>query len=267
MKNYLIIPAVAVSLLIAVPSGAKADGPSLGSPIPDIESILGTLPAATPLRFPSIFGVPSAVGPQGGTGFVALTLVNPRGGVSGEGADGDLSVGYTVGDAADSIGLTFGVGITSLEDFAEDGAFFLSASRQVSANANSSTFIGLQAANLLAWGDADEDDEKLSASVSHLTSISSASGSYPMQFTVGYGADNTNDDDGSGELDDGFFVGLGMGLSENVSGSISATETQLNLGLGFSVPSVPNLGISAGVFDVSDNTDRRQFSVTAAFSF
>ena len=45
------------------------------------------------LAFPSIFGAQSAISAPGGTGFVSLTYVNPRGGVSGAGSDGDLAVG------------------------------------------------------------------------------------------------------------------------------------------------------------------------------
>ena len=272
MQSKSMTSALVLSAAVALPTLAVADGPSPSASAGALPAELQALVSGinlnqTPRRFPSVFGVPSAVGPAGNTGFVALTLTNPRQGISGEGWDGDASAGYTIGDAVDNVALTFGVNVASLEGFGDDGSFFLNASRQIAATGSNRTYLGLQAANLGAWGDADEDDEALTATLSHLTSISSAGGDIPVQFTVGFGEDNTVEDDGSGDSDDGVFLGVGFGISENFGASVSATETQLNLGVGFSVPSLPNVGFSAGVFDVTDNTERRQFSLTAAFSF
>ena len=266
--------ALAVGGLAFTPAMSVADGPSGDASSAELQALLDSLPDLTPKAFPAVFGVPSAasladgtIDLQGGTGFVALTLVDPRGGIDGEDPDGDLALGYTVGSARDTVALTFGVGVTSLEDFGEDGAFFLNASREIATSVVSSTYIGLQAANLLAWGDADDADETISAQFSHLQNFQGGNGAIPVQFTLGYGTDNTTEDDGSGDVDDGFFAGVGVGVTENLSGSVSFNETQINLGVGFSFSSLPQVGFAAGVFDVSDNTDRQQFSITAAFSF
>ena len=124
--------------LVAAPTLAMADGPSNQPTSSDVQETIDSLPNLTPKAFPAVFGVPSAasladgtIGLDGGSGFVALTLVDPRDGIDGNDTDGDLAVGYTVGSASESLALTFGVGITSLEDFGEDGAFFLNASREV----------------------------------------------------------------------------------------------------------------------------------------
>ena len=268
MYNKLLTSALVLSFAVSVPTLAAADGPATTAVTPDLEAILSPLLNQTPRRFPSVFGIPSGVGPQGNTGFVALTLVNPREGVSGEGWDGDLSLGYTLGDAVENLGFTFGVNVTSLEDnFGDDGAFFLSASRQIASSGANRTYLGLQAANLGGWGDAEEDDEAVSATVSHLTSFNAAGGDVPVQFSLGYGQDTVVEDDGSGDKDDGVFLGVGFGITENFGASASATQNQLNLGVGFSITNLPNIGFSAGVFDVTDNTERRQFSFTAAFAF
>ena len=260
--------------LVSFPVVSMADGPSGAGSSDELQALIDSLPDLTQKAFPAIFGVPSAasladgtISLDGGTGFAALTLVDPRGGIDGEDPDGDLALGYTVGSASDSVALTFGVGVTSLEDFGDDGAFFINASRQIATSLVSSTYIGLQAANLAAWGDADDTDETVSAQLSHLRNFQGSNGAIPVQFTLGYGTDNTTEDDGSGDVDDGFFAGIGVGITPNLSGSVSFNETQVNLGVGFSFSALPQVGFAAGVFDVPDNTDRQQFSLTAAISF
>lgn len=277
MRLFKLSTGIAFAGLVVAPTLAGADGPTIPPSPPasnELQDIVDSLPDLTPKAFPAVFGVPSAasladgtIGLDGGSGFVALTLVDPRDGIDGNDTDGDLAVGYTVGSAAESVALTFGVGITSLDGFGDDGSFFLNASREVASTTSSASYIGLQAGNLLAWGDAKDGDETLSAQFSHLQNFSAPNSVVPVQFTVGYGTDNTTDDDGSGDLDDGFFAGVGVGIAQNLSGSVSFNETQVNLGVGFSFPSLPQVGFAAGVFDVSDNTDRQQFSFTAAFNF
>ena len=217
--------------------------------------------------FPAIFGAASAVAPSGGTGYVALTYVDPRGGIDGEDGDGDLSVGYTLGNPVTGVSVSFGVTATGLDPFGDSGSVNVSASRLLRAGGTSATFLGASAGGLLAWGDADDDDPTGSVYVSHLMGVQTGGGEIPMQFTLGYGQDTTYEDDGSGILDDGLFAGLGIGLGQNLSASISATETQINLGATVTVPAVSGLALTAGVYDVTDNTERQQVSLTAAFAF
>ena len=218
------------------------------------------------LAFPSTFGVPTAVAPRAGTKFVGATYANPRGGVSGSGGDGDIVAGYAFGNPLNSVSLTFGVAFTGIEPFGDAGSFSLSASRLLRVGERSATFIGASASNLGAWGVNALRSEMFGAYVSHLVGVQAGDIEIPMQFTVGYGADTTRQKDGSGELDDGAFVGVGIGVTPSISVSLSATRTQLNAG---TTLSIPNTRVSAtlGALDVTNSTNRRQTSFSVGFSF
>ncbi|MCB2128659.1 MAG: hypothetical protein KDE03_06175 [Rhodobacteraceae bacterium] len=226
-----------------------------------------TAAPATTKAFPAIFGANSAIPAPGGTGYAALTFATPRRGIAGSGADGDLALGYVLGSPVTGLSVTGGLNITSLKDFGEDGSVDISVARMLRAGGNSATFVGASAGNLLAWGSAKSDDESVSAYVSHLMTVNATSGEIPMQFTLGYGNNTTRADDGTGTMGEGFFAGFGLGLTDVLSASVSATETQANIGVALAVPQVPGLGISLGVYDVTDNTDRQQTALTVGFSF
>lgn len=226
--------------------------------------------AATPQpgkAFPAIFGANSAIPAPGGTAYGALTYTDPRRGVSGSGGDGDLALGYVFGSPVTGLSVTTGLNITSLEDFGDDGSFDLSIARMLRADSHSATFIGASAGNILAWGSAKLDDENYSAYLSHLVGVQTANGEVPVQFTLGYGDNTTREDDGSGLMKEGVFAGVGVGLTQTLSASLSATSTQANIGLTMVVPQVPGLGVSLGMYDVTDNTDRRQTALSVGFSF
>lgn len=224
------------------------------------------------LAFPSIYGAPSAIAPQGGTGFIGLTLVYPRRDVPNtattkEKIDGDVVVGYTLGNPIDAVSVTASLVITSLTNaFADSGAVALDFSRALHVTDDSLTFVGFSASNLAAWGDAKLDPEAYSAYVSHLFSVNGPRGEIPLQITVGYGDQTTYDDWGI-LVGEGWFYGLGIGLTPNLSASLSGTRNQLNIGLALGLPAFPDWGLSAGVYDVTDNIDRRQFSISISRSF
>ena len=218
-------------------------------------------------RFPTTFAAPSAIPALGGTGFIGLTYANPRQGVSGSDSDGDFIVGYTVGSPVENVSLTFGLAITGLDPFGEDGSFSISAARLLAVSETSSTFVGATASNIFAFGDADDADESYSVYVSHLTGIPTPRGEFPVQLTVGYGNEVQRDEDGLGTVDDGFFYAAGIGLTRDLSASFSGTETQLNIGLGVTMPDVPRLNVQFGVLDVTDNTNRQQFALSVTYTF
>lgn len=258
--------AVAMTATLAA-TGAYADG--LGASVGAAPPVIA--PAASPvptLAFPGIFGAASAIPAPGGTGFVGVTYVNPRDGVSGRGSDGDLSFGYTFGSPVENVSVTLAATILGLDPFGDSGEFYIGASRMLRAGGNSATFIGASSNGWGAWGDAEDKPLSNAAYVSHLVAFPLASGTeLPVQFTLGYGDNTTLSDTGSGVIDPGFFYGVGVGLTQNLSASLSGTSTQVNMGIGVTIPGVPGLGISAGVLDVTDNTNRQQFSLTAAFAF
>lgn len=252
---------VALASVAALTAGSAALAQNAGSVT--IPPPLTSAANATPLAFPSIFGVASAFSSPGGTGFVSLTYATPRSGLSGNGGDGDLAVGYTIGNPLTAVSATFGISIASLDGFGDDGSVFFSLSRALFFGENSATFIGFASGNLLGWGDVQDTQETATLYLSTLTSFNET----PVQFTVGYGNQSVIEDDNTGTLDDGAFVGVGVGVSQNLSLSASATETQLNLGFTATVPGATGLSVTGGVFDVTDNTDRQQIAVSLGYSF
>lgn len=217
-------------------------------------------------RFPSIFGAASAFPSPGGTGFVGLNYVNPRGGVEGLGPDGDAGAGYTIGNPVQNVSLTFGLSITSLQGFGDSGSLSLSAARALAITDRALTFVGASASNLAAWGDAELTPESYSVYVSHLFTLPTGGAELPVQLTAGYGDRIVFDETGN-SIGDGFFIGAGVGVAENLSASVSASETQLNAGIGFSVPDLPGVSVAMGVFDITNNVERRQFSLGISYGF
>jgi hypothetical protein len=254
-------------MALTMPLAAAAGG--LSATAPEAVVVAAPQPAAAQpgAAFPAIFGANSAIPAPGGTAYGALTYATPRSGVSGAGGDGDLALGYVFGNPVTGLSVTTGLNITSLDGFGEDGSVDISVARMLRAGGNSATFLGASAGNILAWGSAKTSGEAYSAYVSHLVGFKTATGEVPVQFTLGYGDKTTRDDNGSGLMGEGFFVGMGVGLTQTLSASISATETQANIGVAMAVPQVPGLGISFGVYDVTDNTSRQQTALTVGFSF
>lgn len=216
--------------------------------------------------FPTIFGANSAFPAPSNTGFAALTFANPRVGAF-PGSDGELTFGYTFGSPISGVSVTAGVNVLSLEDnFADSGDLFLSVARSIGQNEYGATMIGASFDDLLGWGAASGGSESYSVYVSHLTSLG-AGRDVPVQFTFGYGNETTVADDGTGAVGDGFFAGVGVGVAESLAVSMSLTETSLNIGATASIPAVDGLSVTAGFYDVTDNTDRQQFALTVGFQF
>lgn len=220
------------------------------------------------LAFPAIFGAASAVPAPGGTAFAALSYVSPREGLKNADDDGDLSFGYAFGNPVTGVSGQVAVNILGLDPLGDSGSVSFSLSRMLRAGGSSATFATVGVGNLLGWGDASDSDPTYVAAVSHIEAFSLANGTeLPMQFTVGFGSDSTLSDDGQGTRGPGLFLGVGMGLTENLAGSISLTETQVNMGFSLSIPQIPGAGLSLGVYDVTDNTDRQQVALGLSLAF
>ncbi|MEM9756568.1 MAG: hypothetical protein AAF914_11275 [Pseudomonadota bacterium] len=256
--TFALAAIMALAGLSAAPANAQATGASREGP---------TGLSGAQRRFPTVFGAASAFPSPGGTGFVGLNYVNPRGGLQGEGPDGDAGAGYTIGNPIQNVSLTFGLTITSLEGFGDSGSLSLSGARALVVGDRSLTFIGASAANLAGWGDAEDTPEAYSLYVSHLLAVPAPGGEVPVQLTAGYGNRITLSEDGLGAVDDGLFAGVGVGIGPNLSAGVSATETQINAGVSFGLPDLPGVSVSAGVFDVTDNVERRQFSLSVSYGF
>lgn len=265
--NFMKTIATAATAASMIASGAHADG--LGGSVGAAPAVVPQAASPVPtLAFPAIYGAASAIPAPGGTAFVGVTYVNPRDGISGRDGDGDLSFGYTFGSPVRNVSVTLAATVLGLDPFGDSGESYIGLSRMLTAGENSATFIGASSSGWGTWGDAAGKAVSSAVYVSHLVAFPMAGGSeLPVQFTLGYGDNSTLSDTGNGVVDGGFFYGVGVGLTPTLSASLSGTETQVNLGVGLTVPSVPGLGFSVGVLDVTDNTNRQQFSLSAAFAF
>lgn len=264
MKSILGTLALSASAVVFA-TAAFANGG--GVPTASAPAVVAAASLAS-AAFPSVFGVGSAVPAPAGSRFVALSYVNPRGGISGSDGDGDLSFGMSVGNPVEAVSATFAVNILGLDPFGDSGNVSISLSRLLRAGGNSATFAGIAVTDLLGWGDAEGEDPVYTVTASHLVGLTTASGrEIPLQFVVGFGNETTLSDDGLGTISEGAYLGLGVGLTQSLAASISATETQINMGLSASIPDLPGLGVSLGVYDVTDNTSRQQISIGASFSF
>lgn len=262
-----LLPSLAVAAVMTGFIGT-AEAQTTGGASATGSSVVLPIQSPTALAFPTIFGASSAVPAPGGTGYVALTLVDPRGGVAGRDSDGDLAFGYTFGSPVTGISTTVAVNVLGLDPLGDSGDFAISFSRMLQAGENSATFVALAAGDLFGWGPAQTNDPIYTLTLSHLTSFATAGGvEIPVQVSVGYGNLSTLSDDGLGVVGPGAYLGLGIGVTENLAASISATENQINMGLSLTVPQVPGLGLTLGVYDVTDNTSRQQVTLGAAFAF
>lgn len=255
-------------LVLMVGQQAFAQGDALGASDVMSSQVIQPSGVTTALAFPSVFGIASAVASPGGSGFVALSYVNPRGGVENAGGDGDMAFGYSIGNPVEYVGATISVNVLGLEPFADSGNVSVSVSRLLRAGGSSATFIGLGVGDLLDWGDANGGSPVYTLTGSHIWSLRGTGGvEVPMQVSLGYGSSTTLSDDGRGGISQGGYVGFGVGVTPSLAVSVSATETQLNIGASLSVLDVPGLGFSFGVFDVADNTNRQQLSLGVSFGF
>lgn len=259
------IPAlVALPLLALTVTATAVSANGINLPVPAEPVFVDPAPARA---YPSVFGVNSAFPPVGGTGYVAYTHVDPRDGIAGSDQDGQLSFGYTIGSPIDNVSVTLQANITGLDPFGDSGNFNISLARALNVSDRSLTFIGASVGGLGAFGTATVNDEGYSVYVSHLVELGGSSNGFPLQATVGYGTQVERASDGSGLIDEGFFYGVGVGVTPNLSLSASGTTTQFNLGGAMTFDALPGFSLSGGVYDVTNETDRQQVSVTAAFSF
>jgi hypothetical protein len=228
--------------------------------------------AGEPKRFPAIFGSASAFPSPGGTGYVGLTAIYPRGGIYDEDeagilrADGDFGFGYTLGNPIDSLSATFNVALTSLTPFGDSGAVGIDLSRALFVGDTALTFAGVSVNNIVTWGDATVSPTSYTVYVSHLFSLQSSGNETPIQLTLGYGDQTTYLNDFL-DIGEGVFWGVGVGLSRNLSVSLSGTRNELHVGMGFGIDSLPNWSFAAGVYDLQDHFDNRQFAVSVSRGF
>lgn len=214
----------------------------------------------------TMFGADTAFILPRGDMFVGATLSDPRGGISGNDMDGDMSFGAGFGNPIDAVGFEIDVNITGLDPFLESGNLTLKASRALLLRPNHAVFGAVSASNLAPWGDDKLGTERWNATVSGMTQVQGGALIHPVMWTLGYGSDAVLSTPGSSLTEEGFFAGLGVGLTKSLGASVSGTENQLNLGLGFKVPGIEGVNVSYGLNDITDNMDRKQHMFTVSYS-
>ncbi|MBL3566753.1 hypothetical protein JMM61_16175 [Rhodovulum sulfidophilum] len=214
----------------------------------------------------TMFGADAAFTLPKGDMYFGATLSDPRGGVSGKGTDGDMSMGIGFGNPITSLGFELDLNVTELEPFGDSGNFTLKTSRALLMRPNHVIFGSAAVSNLAAWGDSNVGNERWNATISGLTQFEGADLIHPFMWTVGYGSDAVLSTAGSSLTEEGWFAGVGIGVTETFGMSVSATENQYNVGVGVRVPGIEGLNVSYGVNDITDHMDRKQQMLTLTYS-
>lgn len=233
-------------------------------------SLVTTMAVAQDGRFAASFGGPSAMASPDGLATIAATYADPRGGIKGNDADGEIGVTYSFGSAVRNVSVTVGASITgTTKPFGDAGSFTLNASRLVHVSEKSLTFVGASASGLGSWGPnaASRADRKAQVAVTNTGVI--GAGEIPYIASIGYGQDVVWDSKTTtattGQLKDGASYAFGLGVIPNVSLGISGTETQTNAGVVVGLPFAPGVSIAAGVYDVGGRVHREQKSITIGY--
>ncbi|KAA2311373.1 hypothetical protein DL237_19965 [Pseudooceanicola sediminis] len=214
----------------------------------------------------ALYGADSAfILPNGAVSFGG-TLTDPRGGVSGAGKDGDLALSFGLGNPIDAVGVQLDMNITGTDPVFDSGAFNIKVARSLYLSDDLVVFGAVTASNLAPWGDAEGEDVTWTGTVTGMTEIATQSAIYPVMMTVGYGSNTTLLSAGQSDTGEGMFAGVGVGVAKYLGVSVSGTENQLNAGVSIGVPGVPELGITLGVNDVTDNMDRKQKTLSVSYT-
>lgn len=207
-----------------------------------------------------MFGVPTAGVASNGRFFGSITMVNPRGGRDNAGADFDTAFGFGFGDPNDYVGAQFTVHITGTDPFGDAGYFGAKFGRRL-IGGETPTSVSLSIGKIAPWGNIGVTSEtSYTLIATHINSLNLGGANYPFLITGGYGNQTEAGNPGA-------FVGLGVGLTSYLGLSVSGNAEQINAGLGVSFPEIDGLNLSVGFNDISDDGGRRQFSISASYSF
>ena len=251
-----------------VAAATLAAAPAMAQDTTDTTYRFSSQSSAPFVRFPALFGVPSAVPALGGTARLYVDYGNPRGAMPfGAPGSGDFSAGatFTLGNPVKYLSVTGGIDITGAKPFADAGSFNLSASRFIFATPNQdfALFAGGTVSQLGAFGTAKGIPVKYSGYLTALADANFGGTTIPMIATVGYGTDVYVD--AAGTQRDSYFWGVGAGVLPGVALSVSGNSGAINAGANFATSAVPGLGVSAGVYDILDNTNQRRLGVSIGY--
>ncbi|MGD1896255.1 MAG: hypothetical protein ACFB16_04790 [Phormidesmis sp.] len=214
------------------------------------------------------FGVPSAFGADWGDAFIGLAGVTE--GRTDDKADGSISLGMGFGDAVENIGVEVGVGIISLDGFAEDGSVGVKLHKVFPDADNLAVAVGWS--NPITWGDANSAEDTFYGVVTKQFALQpERNNTLPLTASVGVGTGSFRS---KGAIDAGnnalnVFGSLGLQVIPELSIVSGWTGSALGLGVSTAPFDFP-LVLTAGVSDVTGNTRsgaRVNASVGYSFSF
>jgi hypothetical protein len=213
----------------------------------------------------SSFLTPSAYGADWGDGYVGLsgsTVDNAND------YDGSASFGFGLGDAVNNVGVELGVGIISLDGFAEDGVVGFKLHRVFPEANNLGVALGWT--NPIKWGAAQQDEDTYYGVVTQQFDLQpNRSNTMPLTVSlgVGTGAFRSTGAIAAGDNSPNLFGSVGLRVIPKVS--VISSWTGSALGLGFSTaPFDAPFVVTAGVADLTDNTaGGTQFVGSLGYSF
>lgn len=235
------ISAVSLASILALGAASSATAQSANNAAEFAAYLKFLTAAAQPRKNVYLPGVAHAVVAPHGTGYAALNLFTPRGGVPGGTWDGSASFGIGFGNQDTGIGGSLTLNTTGLSPFGTDGDFTLKFAKTLADDGVNKTSIGIGFNRVAAWGANAAMAKSYDVSLTHFMTMPDGNGGRPMMVTIGYGSANITGPGG--------FGGVGFGLTENLGWGVSVKNGRLTTGFGYKVPEVPGMSLT---FDVSN---------------
>ncbi len=214
----------------------------------------------------SSFLTPSAYGADWGDTYFGLA--GATGGNNTSRLDGSASLGFGLGDAVRNVGLEIGVGIISLDGFADDGIVGFKLHKVFPQVNNLAVALGW--ANPIKWGAANQSEDTFYGVATQRFSLRpNRTNRMPVTVSLGAGT-GTFRSAGALNTDDNDFNVFGS-AAIRVIPEVSLISSWNGSGLGlaasaapFNFPAVLTLGVS----DVTDNTSEgARFQGSLGYSF
>ena len=202
----------------------------------------------------STFLVPSAYGADWGDAYIGVA--GSTGGDESARTDGSAALGIGFGNARRNVGLEVGVGIISLDGFADDGIVGFKLHRIFPRAGNLAVAAGWT--NPIKWGNAnDAEDTFYGVATKQFRLRPNASNQLPLTASLGVGTGTFRSVGAIDADDNGVNVFGSAGL--RVIPQVSVISSWNGTGLGLATSVVPirrvPLVLTLGVSDVTGNTD------------
>ena len=227
-----------------------------------------TVPVEFPQAVPSsTFLVPSAYGADWGDAYIGVA--GSTGGDQTRRTDGSAALGFGFGDAVRNVGLEVGVGIISLDGFADDGIVGFKLHKVFPQAGNLAVAAGWT--NPIKWGNAnDAEDTFYGVATKQFSLRPNAANQMPLTTSLGVGTGTFRSIGAIDADDNGVNVFGSAGLRVLPQLSVISSWNGTGLGLAASVVPIRRIPfvLTLGVSDVTGNTDEgAQFQGSAGYAF